>query len=148
MESQKFSLDQTVDHLSWVSDQAPLLQVRRVLFHLPGKDEQDFGWVSRLGSATLMYESRIADANDPLEPLGAICGGLRFDQLIAPHTMQPMFDIHRLWHFNAPLYKGGRDPRMLRWETRLWLDGFEFRDGESVLLLLTMNADLVSEVAA
>ena len=73
---------------------------------------------------------------------------MRFDKLIAPHTMQPMFDINKLWHFHAPLHKSAHGSGKPRWETRLWVDGFEFRDGESAMVMLAMNAERVTEIAA
>ena len=148
MDQQTVSIDQTYDSLKWVSDRPPHLHVHRILFLLPSRKHHDFEWVDRLMRTTLKFECRIVDPTRPMDPIRSTSGGVPLGRLIAPHTVQPLFDIDRAWQFQAPAPERHHLLTKPHWETRIWLDGFDIRDGESVTLMLTANARFVAELAA
>ncbi|MEO8589281.1 MAG: hypothetical protein ABI432_07940 [Flavobacteriales bacterium] len=148
MRTQELSLDQTFNSLHWTSERAPHLQVQRILFHLPRRNDRDFEWIGRLMRATLKFECSIVDAERHTILGSSVNGELPLGGLVTPLTMQPMFDIEKHWHFQSPRLDNYHHVNKPHWETHLWLDGFELRDGECASLLLTMNAQLLAEIAA
>lgn len=145
MQTQTLTLDQTFDSLHWSSERPPELHVNWILFHLPRRDDRDFEWIGRLTRATLKFECRLLHAGPPEEAPTTI-GGVRIASLISPYTVQPLFDIGKHWHFEAPVHNAADGIGKPHWETRSWLEDFELRDGESATLMLTTNAHPVAEL--
>lgn len=146
MEQQLIALGPDQYEVTFISDLPPSLIVSRIHFHLTNKTDRGSDWSQRLMGSVLRYHCRLVDTARPLMQMASISDQASIGAQITPRHVQPIIDFGQYWRFQAPVEDKFHRIAKPQWETRLWLDGFAFEEGESATVHVMTNAPVVAPV--